>query len=225
VRDVKIVRAAFGGTMNDVVLATITAGFRDLLQARGEPTDRTLRSLVPVSVRARDETGVYDNKVSAMFADLPVGLEDPVERLHAVTQHMARLKASHEAEAGEVITALAGFAPEALLSLGGRIGTRAPQRSVNTVTTNVPGPQHTLYLAGRRQLEMFPYVPLGGHVRVGVAIYSYDGALGFGVTGDADTAPDIGVLCAGIERGMRELVAAAAPDRAQEAELGLTRHP
>jgi diacylglycerol O-acyltransferase len=208
--DVKVVRDAFGGTVNDVVLAVISGGFRDLLDARGEPTDRSLRSLVPVSVRRPGESGAYDNRVSAMFADLPVGVEDPIERLQAVSEHLAKLKASHEAEAGEVITALSGFAPEALLSLGGRLGTRAPQRNVNTVTTNVPGPQHTLYLAGRRMLESFPYVPLGGHVRVGVAIYSYDGALGFGVTGDADAAPDVGLLCAGIERHMAELVEAAA---------------
>jgi diacylglycerol O-acyltransferase len=84
-----------------------------------------------------------------------------------------------------------------------------PQRNVNTVTTNVPGPQRPLYAAGRRMLECFPYVPLAGHVRVGVAIFSYDGALGFGVTGDYDQAPDIGILCEGIERSMAELVEAA----------------
>jgi WS/DGAT/MGAT family acyltransferase len=209
--DVKEIRTAFGGTVNDVVLAAITAGFRDLLRARDEPVDRTIRTLVPVSVRTVDAAGVPDNRVSAMFADLPVAVADPVQRLQAVSAHLTRLKAAHEAEAGEVLTSLAGFAPEVLLSLGGRLATRAPQRNVNTVTTNVPGPQHTLYLAGRRLLETFPYVPLGGHVRIGVAIYSYDGALGFGVTGDYDTAPDIGVLCAGIERGMAELHAAARP--------------
>jgi hypothetical protein len=92
-----------------------------------------------------------------------------------------------------------------LLALGGRVATRAPQRSVNTVTTNVPGPQHPLFLCGRRMLEAFPFVPLGGHVRIGVAIFSYDGNINFGVTGDLDTAPDIRVLCEGIERGMAEM--------------------
>jgi diacylglycerol O-acyltransferase len=74
------------------------------------------------------------------------------------------------------------------------------------VTTNVPGPQYPLYLAERRMLEAFPFFPLGGHVRVGVAIFSYDGGINFGVTGDRDTAPDIGVLCRGIERGVAELL-------------------
>jgi hypothetical protein len=90
--------------------------------------------------------------------------------------------------------------------LAGRVGTRLPQSAVNTVTTNVPGPQHPLYLTGRRMLEAFPFVPLGGNVRVGVAIFSYDGGINFGVTGDSDTAPDIGVLCEGIERGVAELL-------------------
>ena len=203
------IRRALGGTVNDVVLAAVAGGFHDLLRSRGEPADRTVRSLVPVSVRARTAAGVPDNRVSAIFADLPVGTADPVARLHSVTAQMNRLKAAHEAEAGETLTSLAGFAPEVLLSLGGRLGTRAPQRSVTTVATNVPGPQFPLYLAGRRMLETFPYVPLGGHVRVGVAIYSYDGGLGFGVTGDYDTAPDIGVLCAGIERALADLLVAA----------------
>ncbi len=96
-----------------------------------------------------------------------------------------------------------------LLALGLRAATRMPQHSVNTVTTNVPGPQLPLYAAGRRMLECYPYVPIAGHVRIGVAIFSYDGGLAFGVTGDYDEAADIDVLCDGIGRSMRELVAAA----------------
>jgi diacylglycerol O-acyltransferase len=101
-----------------------------------------------------------------------------------------------------------------LLALGERVATRVPQRNINTVTTNVPGPQYPLYAAGRRLLEAFPYVPLGGRVRVGVAIFSYDGALNFGVTGDYDTAHDVDVLCEGIEMGMSELVRLATPRHA-----------
>jgi diacylglycerol O-acyltransferase / wax synthase len=216
--DVKLVRAAFGGTVNDVLLAAIAGGFRELLVARGENTDRVVRSLVPVSVRSASEHGQYNNRVSAMFADLPVGIEDPVSRLAAVTQQMQHLKRSHEAVAGDVLVGLSGFAPAMLLSLALRTATHVPQRNVNTVTTNVPGPQRPLYAAGRRMLECFPYVPLAGHVRVGVAIFSYDGALGFGVTGDYDTAPDISVLCRGIESSIVELVAAAAGPGATDAK-------
>ena len=109
-----------------------------------------------------------------------------------------------------------------LLALGGRVATRMPQRTVNTVTTNVPGPQHPLYLAGRRMLEYFPFVPLGGHVRIGVAIFSYNGALNFGVTGDYETAPDIEVLCDGIEAGIRELLRSrTAPRRSRRVSISV----
>ncbi|MFI4984635.1 MAG: wax ester/triacylglycerol synthase family O-acyltransferase [Solirubrobacterales bacterium] len=207
--EVKRIRSVLGGTVNDVVLTAIAGGFRALLAGRDESTQRDVRTLVPVSVRSSEEHGRYNNRVSAIFADLPVGIEDPVERLAAVRAQMEHLKHSGEAVAGDVLVGLSGFAPAMLLALGLRAATRMPQHSVNTVTTNVPGPQRPLYAAGRRMLECFPYVPLGGHVRVGVAIFSYDGGLTFGVTGDYDEARDIDVLCRGIEQSLRELVAAA----------------
>jgi diacylglycerol O-acyltransferase len=212
VDDIKLVRKGLGGTFNDVVLAAITRGFRDLLLSRDESVDRVVRTLVPVSVRPRDSSGkavgdgTFENKVSAMFAELPVGLSDPVERLKAIGQQMAGLKESKQAVAGEALTSLSGFAPPVLLALGTRLASRAGQRNINTVTTNVPGPQTPLYVAGRRMLKAYPYVPLGGQIRIGVAIFSYDGEVNFGVTGDYDSAPDIDVLCCGIEEGMAELV-------------------
>jgi diacylglycerol O-acyltransferase / wax synthase len=216
--DVKTVRAGLGGTVNDVVLAVITNGFRALLEERGEPLkDRGVRTLVPVSVRSSSERGDYNNRVSAMFATLPVGMPDAVERLESISEQMAGLKESKQAVAGEVLTSLSGFAPAMLLALGMRVASRIPQRSLNTVTTNVPGPQFPLYAAGRRMLEAFPYVPLGGSVRIGVAIFSYNGGLTFGVTGDFDSAPDIGVVCRGIEEGLAELVEAAEPAAARAA--------
>jgi diacylglycerol O-acyltransferase / wax synthase len=213
--EVRLIRDAFGGTVNDVVLTAITGGFRELLLSRGERADRVVRSLVPVSVRGADEHA-YNNRVSAIFADLPVEIEDPVQRLAAVRMQMDHLKHSHEAVAGDVLVSLSGFAPAMLLGVALRTATHVPQRNVNTVTTNVPGPQRPLYAAGRQMLECFPYVPLAGHVRVGVAIFSYNGALSFGVTGDYDLAPDIGVLCAGIEDSMRELTRAAAPPKPRQ---------
>jgi diacylglycerol O-acyltransferase len=219
--DLKRIREDHGGTVNDVVLAVITRGFRDLLLSRGEHVDgRVIRTLVPVSVRAEEDRGTYNNKVSAMFAELPIALEDPVERLRSVREQMQELKRSGQAVAAERLTALGGFAPAMLLALSGRVATRIPQRSVNTVTTNVPGPQKPLYLIGRRMLEAFPFVPLGGHVRVGVAIFSYDGGINFGVTGDSDTAPDIGVLCMGIERGVIELLKTPPDAAADEPPAG-----
>lgn len=204
--DVQKIRSEHGVTVNDVVLAVITRGFRDLLRARGEPLrDRFVRTLVPVSVRRPDERGHYDNRVSAMFAELPVGLSDPVERLSALHLQMRDLKEHHQAVAAEALTALSGFAPPLLLSLGARLLADVEQDTVQTVTTNVPGPQRRLYAAGRPMSSAHPYVPLAGSVRIGVAIFSYAGRLSFGITGDYDGAPDIDVLARGIERGVVEL--------------------
>jgi WS/DGAT/MGAT family acyltransferase len=213
--DIKTIRVTHGGTVNDVVLALVTKGFRDLLHSRGESTDdRTIRTLVPVSVRPRSANGTaegdgtLENRVSAMFAELPVGIDDAVERLHAISGQLDDLKESKQALAGEAITSLGGFAPPMLLTLGMRVATRAARRmgNLDTVTTNVPGPQFPLYSCGRRLLRACPYVPLAAPLRVGVAIFSYDGELVFGITGDYDTASDIGVLAEGIERGVNQLL-------------------
>ncbi len=209
VSDVKAIRSVLGGTLNDVVLAAITNGFRELLIGRGEDIDRTVRSLVPVSVRKENQRGTPDNRVSGMFAELPVSLDDPVARLHAITEQLQHLKESKQAVAGETLTSLAGFAPPALLSAGTRLATRFPQRNLNTVTTNVPGPRIPLYAGGRRMLEAFPYVPLAGSIRIGVAIFSYLDTLNFGITGDLDSNPDLDVLATGILTGLSDLRKAA----------------
>jgi diacylglycerol O-acyltransferase len=205
--DVKTIRRGLGGTVNDVVLTVLTRGFRDLLLARDEDVEgRVVRTLVPVSVRTADEKGAYNNRVSAMIAELPVGLAAPAERLEAIRAQMDGLKESKQAVAAEALTSLSGFSPSLLLALGTRVAMRIPQRNVNTVTTNVPGPQSQLFACGRPMVEAFPFVPLASQVRIGVAIFSYNGLLNYGVTGDYDTASDIAVLCRGIEAGMAELL-------------------
>jgi WS/DGAT/MGAT family acyltransferase len=215
--DIKQVRAAHGGTVNDVVLAAVTKAFRDLLLSRGEHLDGVvLHSLVPVSVRPHgDQT--TNNQVSAMIAELPVGISDPLERLHAIRAQMTELKESHQTAAGATLAELADFAPPALLTLGlhGAVAAmrRMPQRSVNTVTTNVPGPQFPLYACGREMLSYMPFVPLSQGVRCGIAIMSYNGSVVFGVTGDYDTMPDIDVMAHGIEAGIDELLHLGRPAR------------
>lgn len=209
--DIKAIKRAFGGTVNDVILAVITGGFRELLLTRREAVDGlVLRSLVPVSVRSDAQRGQYNNLVSAMFADLPVAIADPVERLAAVREQMQALKQSDQTSAGSALVALGDLAPTGVYGLAERavmrVLRRVPQHSVNTVTTNVPGPQHPLYLAGRQMVEYLPFVPISYGVRVGVAIVSYNGRVAFGVTGDFDTAPDIDVLADGIEDGITELL-------------------
>jgi diacylglycerol O-acyltransferase / wax synthase len=135
-----------------------------------------------------------------------VGVSDPRDVLGAIREQMDGLKESKQAMAGEALTALSGFAPATLLTLGSRLASRLPQRSVHTVTTNVPGPQIPLYALGRRLLQVFPFVPLAAGIRIGVAIFSYVGRLSFGLTGDDDHVPDLDVLARGIEDGLAALV-------------------
>lgn len=205
--EVKAIRAALGGTVNDVVLSAITKGFRALLLGRSEEVDgRIVRTLVPVSVRAQSERGAYNNRVSAVFVDLPIGLDDPVARLAEIRRQMDGVKESKDAIAGERLVDLAGFGPPMLLAAGQRLASSLPQRSINTATTNVPGPQHPLYFAGRRLIESSPLIPLAGSIRIAIGIFSYDGGVHFGITGDYDTVADIDVLVHGIEDGIAELL-------------------
>ncbi|MGE5291267.1 MAG: wax ester/triacylglycerol synthase family O-acyltransferase, partial [Micromonosporaceae bacterium] len=151
--EVKEIRRALGGTVNDVVLAAITRGFRDLLDARGELTDGlVVRSLVPVSVRSVDEHGVTTNLVSAVLANLPVGEPDPVRRLTMLREQMDDLKRTRQAVGAEVLTQMLGFAAPTLLALGTSAGFRMPQPLVQTVTTNVPGPRFPLFILGRQMV-------------------------------------------------------------------------
>ncbi len=208
--NIKKIRSAHGTTVNDVVLAAITRGFRDLLLSRDEPVEGlVVRSLVPVSIRRDEERGEVNNRVSAMFADLPVGIADPVERLQDIHEQMNEMKDHHQASAGETLTALGGLAPPTMVALVMRMSAGIDQHAVQTVATNVPGPRHTLYAAGRPMRSGYLYVPLAASVRIGVAMFSYAGQLTFGVTGDSDHAPDTEVLCRGIEQGIEELLAAS----------------
>jgi WS/DGAT/MGAT family acyltransferase len=210
IQEISAVRHTLGGTLNDVVLAAVSGGYRELLLSRGEDADRaTVRSLVPVSTRHPDRRGETGNRVSALLLELPVHLADPLDRLAAVRERMAELKQSHMSETGELMTAVGNLAPPMVVGMVMRAGSRLmhqlPQRSVNTVTTNVPGPQYPLYCAGRKMLAYYPYVPISHGVRIGTAILSYNGQLAFGITGDEETAPDVDVLASGIKSGLAEL--------------------
>ncbi len=212
IADIKTVRTALGGTLNDVVLACVARGFRDLLRSRGDDPDQAVvRTEVPVSVRREDGEGVPDNRVSLMLIELPVHLADPTERLDAVRGAMAEAKASHMADLGEAVTHLADLAPPLVLQAVSRVAAQAAhrvhQRIITTVTTNVPGPQFPLYCLGRHMEAYLPYVPIADGARVGVAILSYDGVIAFGVTGDQDSVPEVAVVAAGAARELDDLLA------------------
>ena len=207
--DVRAIKASLGGTVNDTVLAAISAGFRALLISRDEtPRAETVPSLVPVSTRARGEENIYENRVSAMIVHLPVHLSEPADQLSAIRKEMAALKGAHESVAGQAVASLASYIAYPLASLT-RFGFRIPQRSIVTVTTNVPGPRQTLHCLGRPLVEILPYVPIASTVRIGVAIFSYRDQITFGITGDYDTTADLDVLAQGIGDGVAALLKAA----------------
>jgi diacylglycerol O-acyltransferase len=165
-----------------------------------------VRTMVPVSTRTPQEHGIPGNQVSAVFADLPVGVTDPAERLAAVTHQLSSLKSSSMAMSVDGIFAAANLMPGTLFALGARVAARVPQRTISTVTTNVPGPRVPMYLLGHRMTELFPYIPIGVDLRITIGIASYAGRLTCGVTGDYEAVPDLQVLCDGIEAATEELV-------------------
>ena len=208
--DVKTIRVKLGGTVNDVVLTAIACGFRALLHARRESTTgRTLKTMVPVSVRRGEEHGQAGNRVAAVFPELPLDNPDPVATLRRIREQMDGIKQSHQAVAADVLTSMAGFQPPELIAqasrLAAQMGAMATEAVFETVATNVPGPQKPLFALGRRLLESLPWVPLGSPVRIGVVITSYNGGLVFGIIGNYESTPDIEVLAEGIRDGLDEL--------------------
>jgi diacylglycerol O-acyltransferase len=210
--DLSEIRLAFGCTINDVVLTLLSGGYRALLLAQGDRVEQAhVRSLVPVSVRGREAAGKLDNRVSAVFYNLPVRLRDPGERLRSVMQQMVRLKQAHMVEAGVWFTHAGDFVPPLLVGSVSRIVAhvmhRHPQRIVSTVTTNVPGPRMPLYLLGRKLVHWLPHVPITQGARVGSACISYGGELAFGVTADYASIPDLSVFTAAIAADFNALLA------------------
>jgi diacylglycerol O-acyltransferase / wax synthase len=204
----KAIKGALGGTVNDVVLAVVTGALREHLIRRGrEPEGLELKAMVPVSIRAETERGALGNRVAAMYAPLPVGLEDPRERFKAVHEALGDLKASGQAVGAERLTQLAGFAVPTVLDQAARLQSR--QRFFNLTVTNVPGPQFPLYMLGRKLRSFYPQVPLVLNTALGIAIMSYDGTLFFGLLGDYDAMDDLDAFASDLRAAIDELGTAA----------------
>jgi WS/DGAT/MGAT family acyltransferase len=188
--EVKAVRAALGGTVNDVVLATATGALRRFLLRRGVVTaGLDFRALIPVNVRGADEHGVLGNRITELIAPLPVDEGDPRARLARVIEATSRLKSSHQVLAAELIEELSDFTAPAVLSALLRFAIR--QRSYNVIVTNVPGPQVPLFLLGAPLCDAFPMAPLFANQALGFALFSYAGGLDWGLNADWDLVPDL----------------------------------
>ena len=204
----KLVKDAFGTTVNDVVLAVVTGALAYFLQSRGRRTEGVeLKAAVPVSVRSDDQRGALGNQLTQVMAPLPVFLDDPLARLRYVKDAMDGLKESRQALAASAIASLQGFAPPTIHAQASRLNFAG--RFFNLLVTNVPGPQFPLYVLGRKLSEIFPIPFLAGERALAIAIMSYDGKVGFGLLGDYDALPDLDVVAEGIEASLAQLVALA----------------
>lgn len=205
--DLQAVADGLGSSVDDVVLAMVTTGFRDLLHARDvDPVGRRVRAMLPL----RQGDGDGADHVRAVITDLPVRVEDPTVLLATITERTRRPGRSGRPVDARAMAQLAGFAPPALLGLGLRAAARAAAHvgevAVDTIVANAPGPQATRWVAGRPVFHAFPYLPLTTPVRLAVAVWSYDGEVTFGVTADPDGVPDVGDFTAGVEAGLLELL-------------------
>lgn len=198
----KALARGFGVTVNDVILAAVAAGFGELLRSRSQSTDRTLRCVLPVSLRPIGDDDA-DNNVSLAWTDLPVGdlsLGDRARRIHRST---AWQKEFGTPRVASVLYSLSdhlvpGPVQEAVVSHAGWV----PEWMTDTLVTNVPGAPFPLYILGRRMRLSYPIIPADGHLRIIVGVVSHDGWLCIGVTGDAVHAGDVDVLRDGMVRAL-----------------------
>jgi WS/DGAT/MGAT family acyltransferase len=204
---VKAVRAALGGTVNDVLLAVVAGALRELLVARGEAPPPEIRAMIPVSVRGAGSPGDLGNRVTAVFCALPVGEPGAAARLAKVSAGMNALKESGQAVGALAWTHLGSFAPPAVLAQVARF--QSTFRYMNLVVTNIPGPKEPIYLLGRKMLEWYPLVPLAQGQTLGIAIQSYHGKIGIGLLGDGEALRDLPVLARAIPAALAELAGLA----------------
>ncbi|MDH3686242.1 MAG: wax ester/triacylglycerol synthase family O-acyltransferase [Myxococcales bacterium] len=186
--DVKAVRRAAGATVNDVVLTTVTGALAAYLRRRGvDPSSLDFRISAPVSVRRDEEQGKMGNRVSSWIVRLPLDQPDPLSRLAAIHETTSQLKSSNQALGVDTIMQVAEWTPPVLLSLGAQ----ASSGPINSIVTNVPGPQFPLYLLGARLLEMFPIPPLLPEMGLAIGLFSYDGRVFWGLNADYERVPDL----------------------------------
>jgi diacylglycerol O-acyltransferase / wax synthase len=206
VDDLKAVRKAWNCTINDVVLTIVTGAVREYLQSRRvDPASIEFRVSSPVSIRKEEERGKLGNKVSSWIVPLPIALATPREQLDAIHAQTRELKESRQALGVEMMMQVAEWTPSVLLSLGAR----AMSGPINTIVTNVPGPQIPLYFHGARVREIYPMVPLMEGMGLGIAVTSYAGTMNFGLNADPDIVPDLAGFTAMIGRALERIAADA----------------
>ncbi len=207
--EVRAIRAALKGTVNDVVLTVLSGAVARYIQTRGvQPKRRFLRLMIPVSMRHEQERGELGNIVSLLPLDIPLALADPAARFNYIHEMSVASKEVHLAQGVNLLRYLAANVPPPIQATVGAVG-RTATPVFNMVCTNVPGPQSPVYLLGKRMIAYYPYVPIAHRVGCNCAILSYDQKLAFGLTADTRLMPDVERLKAFLDEAYRELRTAA----------------
>ena len=212
----RAVRDAHGGTVNDVVLATVTGGLRSWLMTRAESLGglRQVRAVVPMSVHDPElEPTSVGSQIEPHFVDLPVGEPSPVVRLHQVSYSLKAHKETGRAVAADRIAGISGFAPSTFHAIGSRVAAEQLRRGIQLTVTNVPGPQSPLYAAGAVMEQTYPVPPLlPGHA-LAIGVTSYDGQVFYGITADRDRVPDAATFASCLSEALDELLDTAGDGR------------
>ncbi|HYP29667.1 MAG TPA: wax ester/triacylglycerol synthase family O-acyltransferase [Blastocatellia bacterium] len=207
--EARAIRGALGGTVNDVVLTALSGAVSRYVDMHGQQTKgRSLRVMVPVSMRQEDKRGALGNLVSMLPVEIPLDLRDPLARYRFVNEKTTAMKSARVAEGINLLSALMGILPAPVQALFGAMA-NTPVPAFNMVSTNVPGPQVPLYAMGKRMIAYYPYVPVGYAVGAGCAIMSYDQKLYFGLTSDTQAMPDVERLKGFLDDSFVELRAGA----------------
>ena len=211
--DIKALRRSLNCSVNDIVLTVVTNAVREFMQRRGvDPAEILFKISAPVSVRKEEEQGKLGNRVSSWIIELPISEPDPVQQLHKIRAVTERLKKTNQALGISMIMKVAEWTPASLLSLG----SQATSGPINSIVTNVPGPQFPLYLQGAKLLSIFPQVPLLGEMGVGIALMSYNGRIGWGFNANPDVIPDLDVFIDLIKQSLQKLADICATDFSSE---------
>ena len=207
--DIKAIRSAVGGTVNDVVLATTAGAVRRFLTDHRavEDLDIEFRVMAPVSVRTADANAALGNQVAMWLVELPINDPDPLSRLATISEATRHLKETDQALGASTIVSASAGTPHTLVSLGARLATGI--RPFNMTVTNVPGPQFPMYLLESQLESQYPVVPLWHGHGLGIALFSYNGDVAWGITGDWDVMSDIELFTTCVDEAFAELLAAA----------------
>jgi WS/DGAT/MGAT family acyltransferase len=205
---IREIKSQHGGTINDVVLAVLSGGFRRFFHRRGITVDESLdfRAMLPVNVRHEGEH--LGNRVAMVAVRLPLDIADPRERLARIVAETTRVKQSHQAAGMQALEELADRTFTSIFTQFARLAARS--NPYNVVVTNVPGPQFPVFVLGSRMLACYPVVPLFQGQALGVALFSYDGRLFWGFNSDWDVVPDLHDLVGAVEHELESFGGAGA---------------